>query len=131
MPTVKPDQNRINLLKAGLLKRSPKSKNPLPLRLQDFYAEYLKGDPKSEVDYRTQRFVELALKEGINEKKTKRDLSSGKVFPTGFIFVVLPQYTNFSQCNFHRQIPVEFTFLDVHERKGLNEDMASPAFLFW
>ena len=122
MPTVKPDQNRINLLKAGLLKRSPKSKNPLPLRLQDFYAEYLKGDPKSEVDYRTQRF---------NEKKTKRALSSGKVFPTGFIFVVLPQYTNFSQCNFHRQIPVEFTFLDVHERKGLNEDMASPAFLFW
>jgi len=110
---------------------SPRSRNPLPLRLQDFYAEYLKGDPKSEGDYRTQRFVELALKDGICEKKAKRALNSGKVFPTSFIFVQLAQCSNFSQCNSHRQIPVEFTFLDIHERKGLNEDMASPAFLFW
>ena len=108
MPKVKPDQNRINLLKAGLLKdrqASPRSRNPLPLRLQDFYAEYLKGDPKSEGDYRTQRFVELALKDGICEKKAKRALNSGKVFPTSFIFVQLAQCSNFSQCNFHRQIP--------------------------
>lgn len=110
---------------------SPRSRNPLHLRLQDFYAEYLKGDPKSEGDYRTQRFVELALKDGICEKKAKRALNSGKVFPTSFIFVQLAQCSIFSQCNFHRQIPVEFTFLDIHEHKGLNEDMASPAFLSW
>ena len=65
-------------------KTSSRSRTPLPLQLQDFYAEYLKGDPKSEADYRTQRFVELALKEGIPEKKTKRALSDGKVFPTSF-----------------------------------------------
>lgn len=107
MPTIKPDPGRVALLKALEICVLTWSCNPG--LSQDFYGEQLQGD------FRADRFWELAKKDGVPRGKFEKFMQENKVHPAN-CFV--------EHCCFFppRQVPCVFSFIDVHEKKGLNED---------
>ena len=76
-----------------------------PYCRQEFYKELLTDE------YRKNRFFELGKREGMSEYKIKRCLHDGQV----------PLWIK-THC-LGDQVPLSFAFLDVHPKKGLNEDM--------
>ena len=77
-------------------------------------------------DYRTKRFIELALAEGLPLARVERKLHDGKVRCT---LKNLKTNTSIIKKTFCLEAPgVTFTFLDIGP-KGMNEDTAPLAFI--
>lgn len=78
MPTSKPDENRISLLKDRFDEICQSVSLYVAHVRQDLYTEQLQGN------FREERFLELGKKAGIKEKQIERHLSTGKVLPASF-----------------------------------------------
>ena len=94
---------------------------------QVFYEDLLAGD------YREERFRTLAKKQGVQEAKVERAFKEKKallqwchlVINISFVPILISRLYYLYIGTWHVQVPpVAFTFLDVHSKKGLNEDMA-------
>ena len=78
-------------------------------------------------DYREKRLMELALKDGLSEGKISRLLQDGKVLhrhDSNYSNTVLVFGCGMT-CKpiFSPQVPTNFSFVDLHPTRGLNEDM--------
>ena len=82
-----------------------------------FYDEIMVGS------HREDRLWELAKKEGMSKSKFDRLLEDGKVSPDKLSHLLMKQIPSLPLATW--QVPVTFSFLDVHAKKGLNEDMES------
>ena len=80
-------------------------------------------------DYRTKRFIELALAEGLPLARVERKLQDGKVRCTLKKLKTNTSIIKKNQKTFCLEAPgVTFTFLDIGP-KGMNEDTAPLAFI--
>lgn len=127
MPASKPDEQRVQLLKAvvdGIVHCNPVcmcfSLNRVS-SCQAFYEDQLTND------FRSERFWALAKQNGWSRTRFDKCIEDGKVMPANFVLLSTGHQNN--QCTSTRQIPETFSFLDVHSKKGLNEEMAKPTCL--
>ena len=127
MPSSKPDKRRMDLLKAHYwypLKIDLNYIRPTFDTSQDFYKDILEND------FREQRMAELAKREGIPSKKFERamqdkeaTLTNQTILKDGFklpyAVLLLGVFWGSGSC----QVPVTFSFVDVHPQEGLNGNM--------
>ena len=84
---------------------------------QAFYKDLLTEE------YRKNRFFDLGKKEGMSENKIKRSLSDGQVPLFSPIWFLFCHRVWIKPHRLDDQVPLPFAFVDVHFKKGLNEDM--------
>lgn len=116
MPTTKPCRQRVQLLKAGS-EMVWTIFDKTSLSWQEFYSDYLH-------EFKRERFLSLAKEAKVSVHKVEKALSHCKVLPAQCVPSLLcPKLFFCSQAP-----PLEFHFLDVHEKKGLCEEMVFLAF---